>query len=409
MFHAEIEATNHCNTRCLHCPHEAMTRPRGRMEWETFETIIRKIRAYVKGERFSLSFSGMGEPLLNPNLPRFIQHVSGDAFTAFACNGLALTEQNARKLREAGLDVIYLSFNGDEPEVYGRMMGGIPFERTLANLRRAVGIARDSRLDIRANVSVARANSERTTRIKDLLNREGVSNITFSLCHNRGGNLRDPAVCDTPPIPEAQDRCAVIQHTLFIDWRGQALICDHDLHGEYPLGDLLTEPLGTIQERRQALIEKGVTFKMCAQCNDLLKMGFHPLGHPAGGIISDWVYDLHRDADTAPLPEANPAMRWLYQLYAKEDRVDRLVNRLLKVDRETSGRLAQAESEITDLHTTVHQKNLHLLDLQRQLEELRASRGWRMLERLRRVHTALLRQAGRDPSQMPGESPGQTI
>lgn len=29
MFHAEIEATNHCNTRCLHCPHETMSRERG--------------------------------------------------------------------------------------------------------------------------------------------------------------------------------------------------------------------------------------------------------------------------------------------------------------------------------------------------------------------------------------------
>jgi hypothetical protein len=66
MFRAEIEATNHCNTRFLHCPHEAITRPKGRMTWETFSIIAGKIRAHTKGERFALSFSGMGEPLLNP-------------------------------------------------------------------------------------------------------------------------------------------------------------------------------------------------------------------------------------------------------------------------------------------------------------------------------------------------------
>ena len=141
MFHAEIEATNHCNTRCLHCPHEVMTRERGRMEWATFATIVHQIRTHVRGERFSLSFSGMGEPLLHPLLPRFIAHVSRDAFTGFACNGAALTERNVQELQAAGLDVIYLSFNGNEPEIFERMMGGIKFDRVLANLRRAVALA----------------------------------------------------------------------------------------------------------------------------------------------------------------------------------------------------------------------------------------------------------------------------
>lgn len=43
MFHAEIEATNHCNTRCIHCPLEPITRTKGRMSSETFVSIIAKI------------------------------------------------------------------------------------------------------------------------------------------------------------------------------------------------------------------------------------------------------------------------------------------------------------------------------------------------------------------------------
>ena len=169
--------------------------------------------------------------------------------------------------------MIYLSFNGDEPRIYERMMGGISFDRVLGHLRHAVEIAAGSRLKIRANVVVTRANQDRTSRIRALLQREGVTEVTFSMCHNRGGNLRDASVCDTPPMPDTQQHCAVIQHTLFVDWRGRALLCDHDLHGEHLLGNLVTEPLELVLARRQKLIDEGVSFKMCAQCNDFLKMG----------------------------------------------------------------------------------------------------------------------------------------
>jgi hypothetical protein len=348
----------------------------------------------VRGERFSLSFSGMGEPLLHPQLPRFIAHVSGDARTAFACNGAALTEQNVTKLKEAGLDVIYLSFNGDEPEVYEKMMGGISFERVLGNLRRAVTLAKDARLEIRANVSVARANQHRTSRIRALLEREGVDDITFSMCHNRGGNLHDAAVCDTPPMPFAREHCAVIQHTLFVDWQGRALICDHDLHGEYPLGDLLTEPLETILARRQKLIDEGVNFKMCAQCNDFLKMGFYPAGHVEGGTVSEWVYALHEDNDN-PFADTNPAMRWLFKVYAKENRLDRFANRLIRLEQTARAELARertghhATQVALDRERSAHRtlqldSNRHIASLEAELRTIRASRGWRWLETVRR-------------------------
>jgi hypothetical protein len=401
-----------------------MGRPRGRMEWATFETIVRKIRAHVRGERFSLSFSGMGEPLLHPELERFIRHVSADAFTAFACNGLALTAANARRLRDAGLDLIYFSFNGDEPEVYARMMGGLSFDRVLGNLRQAIAVANGSRLKIRANVSVTRANQDRTSRIQALLQREGVAEITFSLCHNRGGNLRDPSVCATPPMPAAQGHCAVIQHTLFVDWQGRALLCDHDLQGEYSLGNLVTEPLEIVLARRQKLIDGGVSFEMCAQCNDFLKIGFHPLGHPAGGTVSDWIYELHRD-DADPLADASPAMRWLYQVYAKENRTDRLVNRLIALENTAhhqlcaertahhatqAGLLEQLCAERTAHHTTQVRLHATIAALEAQLAAMKHRPGWRRLEAARR----LCDQAGRFLARLRAppahwQSPGVTI
>lgn len=311
------------------------------MEWETYDTIVQKIRNYTRGEKFAISFSGMGEPLLNPSIYRFIKHVSPYAITSFASNGSALTESNVLKLIDAGLDLIYFSFNGDEPEVFSKMMGGLSYESTLAKLRKSVRLSKGSRLKIQANVSITKANQDRISRIGKMLEEEGVGPVTYSLCHNRGGNLRDESVCDTPPMPVERWTCDVMKNTLFIDWRGKAFICDHDIHGEYGLGDLIAEPLEAIVERRQKLLDEGLSFKICRECNDIMRIGDSPiLESGAGGIFRDWIYDLYKETDDA-LSEANEPFKWIYKIYEKENRVDRLVNRLLRIEKPLQAELAE--------------------------------------------------------------------
>jgi uncharacterized coiled-coil protein SlyX len=315
------------------------------MDWTTFDTIVAKIRAHTAGERFSLSFSGMGEPLLNPDIFRFIRHVSADAYTGFASNGSALTEANIQKLIEAGLDVIYVSFNGDDPLIYSRMVGGLSFDRVLANLRRSIQLTQGTRLQIKANISVTKANRDHLTPLRRMLESEGVVSTTISMCHSRGGNLRDAAVFDTPAPPEDDGHCQVLKNTLFVDWRGKVFICDHDLHGEYGLGDLVTEPIEVVLERRSALLAQGLSFKICGECHDLLKFGFHPLESGAGGVLSEWVYDIYRTSDSDRLSEATLSLKWLFEIYQKENRLDRLVNRLLTVEKSLQQGLADARAE----------------------------------------------------------------
>jgi hypothetical protein len=369
MFHAEIEATSRCTTRCLHCPHEALGRPAGRMSWECYVAVVEQIRAHVRGERFSLSFSGMGEATLNPLIFDFIRHVSADAKTSFATSGAALTEGNIGRLIDAGLDTIYVSFNGDEPEVFARMSGGLSFTKTLADLRRAIARTRGTRLSIAANVSITKANRDRVTRLKHLLETEGVPTISFSLCHSRGGNLQDTSVCDTPPMGVERWACDVMQNTLFVDWRGRAHICDHDLHDEYELGDLTTESLAVVLTRRQRIIDDGCALEICRQCNDVMKIGgTFPLESHAGGIFRDWIYYLYQDLPD-PLSEANEPMKWIFRIYEKEGRTDRFANRLLRLEREAQRELAAKRTEVADLTGECDLLRVECASLQRMLDE----------------------------------------
>lgn len=414
MFRAEIEATNHCNTRCLHCPHEAITRPKGRMTWETFSTLIERIRAHTRGERYQLSFSGMGEPLLNPELFRFIRHVSAEAETSFASNGAILTEENVARLMDSGLDAVYLSFNGDEPELYRQMMGGLRLDRVWANAQRAVELARNSRLQIRANIVATKVNRHRLTEIRERLETAGIGPVTVSLCHSRGGNLRDSAVCDTPPMGDTDWPCDVMANTLFVDWRGQAFICDHDLHGEYPLGDLMTESLEAVLARRQALLDRGVSFKICRECNDIMRVGNAlPIPSGAGGNFRDWIYHLHKE-QPRPLPHATPPFAWIYRIYAQENRLDRMVDRLLEIERDLQAENAHLRDtlrrEVETLRTEVRRKEeensrLSALLIRRELEAERP--GLRhFLACLVESGSAWIRRRGRF---MPGKTSGAVI
>jgi hypothetical protein len=203
----------------------------------------------------------------------------------------------------------------------------------LGNVRRAVELARGSRLKIRANVSITKANQDRVSRMDAFLQKEEMGPVSFSLCHDRGGNLQDAAVCDTPAMGVENWPCDVMKNTLTVDWQGKVHICEHDLHGEYQLGDLMTESLEVVLERREKLLKDSTALEICKGCNDVMRAGeTPPLDSRAGGVVRDWVYYLHKDMQD-PLSEMNEAMRWIYRIYEKEGRTDRFANRMIEIEK----------------------------------------------------------------------------
>lgn len=347
MLHLEIEATNKCNTRCLHCPHESITRPLGKMTWETYRTIMDKVFAF-EGD-VSVEYAGMGEPLLNPLVYRFIAYISDKAWTSLTTNAAALTPRNVQRLIEAGLDRLTISFNGIDKASYELMMGGLDFARAENHLRTAVEMARGQRTEVASNISVTKQLQAQLPTIRDYLTRAGVRTIFFSKCHNRGGNLNDPAICDTPLPPEwARTRCDIFAGTLFVAWNGDVLSCCHDLAGVNRLGNLATDELQTILSQRQATIVHGIDFAICQRCNDMYRY-------------------MH-----ASTPDASPLSEWIYALYASADeRAQKLTNRISALEHQ----VASKEETIAALNA--------------QLAEILDSRGWRLLTWLRRVRLTL--------------------
>lgn len=396
----EIEATNLCNTRCLHCPHELLARPLGRMDKSTYQIVLDKVSAYTSN--FDVDFAGMGEPLLNPSIYDFVSSIAGRGSTTMTTNASALTPQNARRLIEAGLSWLTISFNGDESQIYETMMGGLSFGRAEQNLHTMVELSQGTCTTVAANVSVTRQTQPRLASIKRYLNDAGVTHIYFSKCHSRGGFMQDENICDTPMPPADTDRCDIFSNTIFVAWTGEVLSCCHDLAGSNVLGDLKTDTIESILEKKQQISAAGVRFEICKYCNDLYR--FMKDQTPDGPTIAEWVYDLYAGESQTPQSAASPLSEWIYNLYAQEGRQQQFFSlqdgklrqyvQQENQNQQTLASLTLQAKQCEEANQALKAENQELKGsnqaLKRQIEAVHSSRTWRLLDRLNRFRRRLV-------------------
>jgi MoaA/NifB/PqqE/SkfB family radical SAM enzyme len=130
-----IEVTNRCNSLCASCPltydHFLPFEPKHHLTWPQFRRIVDQL---PRIERAVLH--GIGEPLLNPNLPRFVAHLKQcGAHVLFNTNAVLLDQRRGDALREAGLDELRVSLDAATPALYHRLRGIDKLQQITANLR----------------------------------------------------------------------------------------------------------------------------------------------------------------------------------------------------------------------------------------------------------------------------------
>src|SRR5215211_8863958 len=98
-----FEPTTSCNLRCPECPSglRAFTRPTGMLQKNFFKDTIDQLA----NELLYLVFYFQGEPYLNPDFLEMVKYASSrKIYTATSTNAHYLTEKNAKRTIESGLD-----------------------------------------------------------------------------------------------------------------------------------------------------------------------------------------------------------------------------------------------------------------------------------------------------------------
>ncbi|NDJ60005.1 MAG: radical SAM protein [Chloroflexi bacterium] len=126
-----IEVTNHCNLLCETCPRTFVTYEEPKtLSWENFLKIADQ---FPKMERAVLH--GIGEPLINKDLPRMIAHLKArGVYVLFNTNATLLDEEWSRQLIESGLDELRCSIDGADPKTYALIRGAPLLHKIVSNL-----------------------------------------------------------------------------------------------------------------------------------------------------------------------------------------------------------------------------------------------------------------------------------
>jgi MoaA/NifB/PqqE/SkfB family radical SAM enzyme len=190
----QLESALGCNLRCLMCPWKEISREapnRGIME----EKVWNAIRPHL-GEIRSIDFTGGGEPLLQPNLARWMGEASAAGCeTGILTNATLLTGKKAQELIDAGVDWICVSMDGATKELYEKIRVGANFDTVSENLARFCRMRAPGRVKTMINFVMMPTNFHQTEMIVDLAAELGVDQVNFKQCdvirgeHGRGLGL----------------------------------------------------------------------------------------------------------------------------------------------------------------------------------------------------------------------------
>lgn len=136
-LYLEISPVGSCNHRCLFCAYDFIGYPNRKLE--TVRT-LKLLDELASTGLTSILFAGEGEPLLHPDLPRFVQHAKCNGIdVGLFTNGQLLTGKIAEQIIPF-LTFLRFSFNAGTPEAYARVHRVKPdvFEKVLSALQQSV-------------------------------------------------------------------------------------------------------------------------------------------------------------------------------------------------------------------------------------------------------------------------------
>ena len=136
----EIEATNDCNLKCIMCPRTSkMERELGYMDFDLFKKAIDEV------EVGSVHFSGLGEPLLHPQIKEMFAYARDKGLeVGLWTNGLNLDEGFSKQIIEREfVDYIIFGFDASSKETYAKVKGVDLFDKAVENITRFLKLKKE--------------------------------------------------------------------------------------------------------------------------------------------------------------------------------------------------------------------------------------------------------------------------
>ena len=246
-----IEPTNHCNMKCIMCPHGVMTRKKGIMDMETFKKIIDE----CAGHDVAIWLHLLGEPFLNPYIFEMIKYSREKNLTkiGLSTNGTFFDKNFAEKILRSGLTRLECSVDGVDSKSYKKMRNRDDYDSLVKNIRYLLQLKKElkTRTPIISIQFVNVKESEKflegsLSQWKDYLNEDDfimtIAYSSFAGQLNNGNSLL--SVHDNEEVK--REPCGWLWNGTVILYNGDVTICGGDYNGKSVLDNIKNKSLKSI-------------------------------------------------------------------------------------------------------------------------------------------------------------------
>ena len=289
-----FEPTTSCNLRCPECPSglRSFTRPTGMLEGDLFKRTVDELADNL----LYLIFYFQGEPYLHPQFLELVQYAARKKiYTATSTNAHYLTDSNARKTVESGLDRLIISIDGTTQDVYEQYRVGGKLEKVLEGTRNIIRWKKELKSKtphVVFQFLVVRPNQHQIAEVQQLAKELGVDEVglkTAQIYDYENGSPLMPTIdkyARYAKQPDGKyliksamdDNCWKMWHSCVITWDGLVVPCCFDKDAHYRLGDVKTESFKTLwrgqkyQQFRESLVRSRSEIEMCKNCTEGTKV-----------------------------------------------------------------------------------------------------------------------------------------
>lgn len=293
-FSLSIEPTTSCNLRCPECPSglRAFTRPTGMLNTDFFRNTIGQLYKDLT----YLIFYFQGEPYLNPDFLDMVRFAADkNIYTATSTNAHYLTDENAKRTIESGLDRLIISIDGTTQDVYQQYRVGGKLEKVLEGTRNIVRWKKELKSKtpfIIFQFLVVKPNEHQIDEVKKLGTALGVDAVWLKTAqiydYANDPNQLIPTInrysrylktkSGTQYKGSIANRCWRLWQDPVITWDGLVAPCCFDKDAQHQLGDLKTQSFAeiwhspTYQAFRKKLWSGRKNIDICANCSEGTKV-----------------------------------------------------------------------------------------------------------------------------------------
>lgn len=289
-----FEPTNFCNLRCPECPSglRSFTRPTGMLQTDFFRATIDEMHR----ELLYLVFYFQGEPYLNPKFLDMVKYATDKKiYTATSTNAHYLTDDNARKTIESGLDRLIISIDGTTQEVYEQYRVGGQLQKVIDGARNIVKWKKElnsKKPFVVFQFLVVRPNEHQIEEVKKLGKEIGVDDVWFKTAqiydYENDPNQLIPTREEYSRYKRTangvrfkgrvQNQCWRLWHDPVITWDGLVAPCCFDKDAQYRMGNLRSQGFreiwknGEYRQFRAKILKGRKEIDICANCSEGTKV-----------------------------------------------------------------------------------------------------------------------------------------